>query len=251
MNQELLDYAIKNPLLLTMWFEMTRRARKTDSVVNNLEKGEFYFSRTEYEMFGLQESQQGIVYRVLITLKTLGIIQKVDNKTGSKGGYVYSLLIPLSLDEEIGIDTKIDSRQTADRQQIDRNNIVNKDNNVKQVSPSNKHEERVYQELLEHFNMERKTKMRKVPDKAKANIDYWLEVHSLEEIKEAISCIKHHAWWSEKNISFETLFRKTNSKNDAVNYIQDMLNALDQETRESIEDEKRLVEKAREAGLKI
>jgi hypothetical protein len=99
--------------------------------------------------------------------------------------------------------------------------------------PDNKPDNKPYNskaEIVKTYNevFNRKISLDKPTEK---NIDYWLKVYSLEEIKQAIIRAKYfkHNWWvyrnnksNEPNLSM--LFRQKNTKQEKVDYIGELLN---------------------------
>lgn len=71
------------------------------------------------------------------------------------------------------------------------------------------------------------------------NLEYWLGTYELEEILKVIPRLNHPDWWAtKKNIqpNLEMLFRKSNSKNEGCDYIQQLLELGDVEVKEDKED---------------
>jgi phage replication O-like protein O len=60
------------------------------------------------------------------------------------------------------------------------------------------------------------------------NMDYWMTIYSLDEIKKAMEVAKKDKWWSDK-LTPVKLFRKKNTQGEKVDYIGDLLN---KETKE-------------------
>lgn len=54
------------------------------------------------------------------------------------------------------------------------------------------------------------------------NAKYWLEIYTLEEVKQAITNLNHPKWFAKEKPSLELMFRKSN-KNGKCDYIQSLL----------------------------
>jgi DNA-binding transcriptional regulator YhcF (GntR family) len=69
------------------------------------------------------------------------------------------------------------------------------------------------------------------------NANYWLNVYSLDEIKQAISRLNHPKWWAKDKLSLEFLFKKENSKGKC-DYIQQLLDLEEIKENKPIEPQK-------------
>ena len=63
----------------------------------------------------------------------------------------------------------------------------------------------------------------KTLDTSRNNIAYWMKHYSLDDIKKAISQIKHSDYWNDK-MTPELFFRQKNPSREPVDYIGQMLN---------------------------
>lgn len=77
-------------------------------------------------------------------------------------------------------------------------------------------------DILEFWNRTYGTKFKSI-DPLKENMDYWLQVYSLEEIKTAIENVKLDTFWKDK-MTPTTLFRQKNQNKERVDYIGQLLN---------------------------
>ena len=80
----------------------------------------------------------------------------------------------------------------------------------------------IYIDLLNYFNHHLDKKFSSI-DSFSANLDYWLTIYSLDDIKKAILVAKEDKWWSDK-ITLVKLLRRKNTQGEKVDYIGDLIN---------------------------
>lgn len=94
-------------------------------------------------------------------------------------------------------------------------NINNKQYNINTNNIIN-----ISKELLEFYNKEFNKNLRTVT--FEKNLEHWLKVFTIKEIKEALINAKQNDFWSDK-ITPEKLLRTKSTKGENVCYIQDLL----------------------------
>lgn len=104
-------------------------------------------------------------------------------------------------------------RQQTVQQKDNRLYINNNDNNVKNDNKE------IYIKILSLFNDVTKKKFKVLDEKA---VDYWITIHPIEEIENAIRNIPSDDFWKDK-MTPTILFRRKNQNGEAVDYI-DQLN---------------------------
>ena len=93
-----------------------------DQLTTGISKGEFFFSETEYEKFGLRISEKGNIRRILNELILFKIIQKVENKIGNKNCSVYRFIDSNFMDCS-RVDREQNREQRENKERTDREQI--------------------------------------------------------------------------------------------------------------------------------
>jgi hypothetical protein len=94
--------------------------------------------------------------------------------------------------------------------------------NANRTYKRNKEDNNIYTEVLETFNLTYKTNYKSFKGFSD-NLDQWLEVYSLEEIKLAIQRSSQDEYWKNK-LDPTILFRQKNPRGEKVDYIGKFLN---------------------------
>lgn len=77
-------------------------------------------------------------------------------------------------------------------------------------------------QYLEYWNQTMGTKNKSIRALLD-NLEYWLQDYKLEEILEAVKIVPKHTFWRDK-MTPEIMLRRKNLRQEAVNYIDEMLN---------------------------
>ena len=130
------DFFMKEDgLLLKVYLECVKRARRNGTGLLGYDLLEFGLSRTEFAKFGLDKTQDKRIERSINTLIKLDFIKIVANKTGNKNSKVFRLVNGKFDLIEIPIANKTGDEQPTDSQQIaikeDSKNRKNKEKNIK------------------------------------------------------------------------------------------------------------------------
>jgi hypothetical protein len=134
-HHELFIWANKKPLRWAILMTISSRVASKDQITTGLHKGEFFFSETEYEKFGVEKSKQGNIRRILHELITFGIVKKVENKKGNKNCNVYCFIDSDFMDcsrlEKEQNRELIENKERTNRELIETNKECKNDKNDK------------------------------------------------------------------------------------------------------------------------
>ena len=95
-------------------------------------------------------------------------------------------------------------------------------NNLNALSANKKDIGEVVEEILIYWNLKHNTKYRSGVA-IKDNVEYWLEYHSLEDIKQAIDQLLWSPFWKDKMTPI-VMFRRRNPRGEDVDYIEELIN---------------------------
>lgn len=178
-------------------------------------KDRFYFTNEQIgEIFNLSDVG---VSKILKRLSDSGYVELGYKRKADGGQIRFVKLNPTYTNFKYQLKQSLSSNL---------NKVYGSNNNIS----NNKEVDSIRKEILKTYNevFNRKVSLDKPTQK---NIDYWLTVYSLEEIKQAIIRAKYfkHNWWvyrknksNEPNLSM--LFRQKNTKQEKVDYIGELLN---------------------------
>jgi len=185
-TDEVFEWLIQKPLRLAVLIVACSRARRSKSKVNNLEEGEFYLSQERPEIFGLEPSQAGQLTRVIGELISVGLIEKIETKTGRKGSRVYRVI-----QGDIVSWTDTRESETETKQKPDRGDTETKQKGTKSVKSvksvkNDKSDKNIYIGVVEVVNSITQKKRKAVLPKMKKQVDALLdEGYTLEDIRKA------------------------------------------------------------------
>ena len=78
------------------------------------------------------------------------------------------------------------------------------------------------QEVVDYYNEIYNKRVRSVRGFEK-NFEFWLEYHTIDEMKEAIAKARSDVFWWNK-LTLSILFRRRNPRGEDVDYIEDFIN---------------------------
>ena len=190
---EFFVWANKNPLRWAVLMTIAARVSSKDQITTGIKKGEFIFSQTEYKKFGLKKTESGKLYRIIIELLRLGVIQKTDNVTDNYNAVIYRFNSGDFIDCSRGTDNETDTEQITNRYRIDNEqihtkndkNVINKEikKNTYKDNSFKKFEQIISEKGGEYFELVKKMQEKGVDSyTAKTELDkfysYWSEHNS-------------------------------------------------------------------------
>jgi hypothetical protein len=234
---DLLDYLFSKPLLFAVIVCGVVRARKKNKEhPTPLNGGEFLLSKWETNVFGLEETQNGKLYRAILEAVRLKIFQKTDRHIGSQQGCIYRIIKNDSVYWGREVDSEIDHEQTTNRPRTDHEQTETKseENEESENSPNSirvgegtnqrvVEQLKTYVEKINHVLGTRFHSGSKYLIPLIENYQYWLGVYSPEEILAAVENLKHPDFFMHNPNPF-VLLKRVDTKGQPVDYLGTLLN---------------------------
>lgn len=191
-----------------------RARRKNDTNFDDLELGEALIG--DFESYGATEQ----VYRTdKKFLETFNFITTRTTNRGTIAKLVDTTIFDINIERT---NDQPNSQLTTNQRTANDQLTTNK--NIKNIRSKEVKREREYEQVLEHFNslFDRSFKSYVA---WQDNYNFWRNIYSLEEIKQAITNWKENGWWVKQGSEELTLLFRTKNKNGKCDYIGELLNS--------------------------
>lgn len=217
------------------WNELPEHLKQYAPYFNNVEeyKPEYIKAGSEYlhrkiaeKALGRKLSENEVVHHIdgNPSNNNISNLAVMDKETHIK---LHKREIDLSDSSIILLSYKYDTTPKSEIRNPKTENINNKTENINIIdSIKEKEKENIIKEkekeIIEWFNTQHQTRYKTI-GVSEANLKFWLDKYSIEDIKQAIILIKAHDFWSDK-MNPTILFRTKSPKGQPVDYIGQLLN---------------------------